>query len=59
MSDKHMTWVWVSWETYRRLLPVRGELRRRVGKIRDSDELIGELVAFWKKGGKVLKEAEL
>lgn len=50
MSDKHMTWVWVSWETYRRLPAVRGEMWMRVGKIRDSDELISELVAFWKEG---------
>jgi hypothetical protein len=30
------------------------------GKIRDSDELIGEPIAFWKKErSKILKEAKL
>jgi hypothetical protein len=33
---------------------------RRDGKIRGFDEVIGELIAFWKKGSsKVLEEAEL
>jgi len=47
--EKGMTQVWVSWDTYRRLLAVRGELRRRDGKIRNMDETIAELVDFWKK----------
>jgi len=46
MSEKHMTQVWISWETYRRLLAVREELQRRDGKIRNMDEAIGELIAF-------------
>jgi hypothetical protein len=41
------------------LFAVRGELRRRDGKIRNFDEVIGELIAFWKKErSKVLKEAK-
>lgn len=60
MSEKRITQVWVSWETYRRLLAVRGKLRRQDGKIGNSDEVIGELIAFWKKERpKVLREVEL
>ena len=57
MSEKHMTYVWISWETYRRLLAVRGELQRRDGKIRNMDEVIAELIAFWKEYSKVLEKA--
>jgi len=57
MSEKHMTQGWVSWETYRRLLAVRGELQRRDGKIRNMDEVIAELIAFWKEYSKVLEKA--
>lgn len=46
MSELNM---WVSWDTYRRLLAVRGELRRRDGKIRNIDETIAKLIDFWKK----------
>ena len=59
MSGKRMTQVWVSWETYKRLLAVRGKLQRQDGKIRNFDEVIGELIAFWKESSKVLKEVEL
>lgn len=48
-EEKRMTQVWVSWETYRRLLTVRGVLRSSDGKIRDMDEVISELIEFWKK----------
>jgi hypothetical protein len=44
-----MTQVWVSWDTYRRLLTVRGILRRSDGKTRNVDEVITELIEFWKK----------
>jgi hypothetical protein len=57
MSEKHMTQVWVSWEIYRRLLAVRGELQRRDGKIRNMDEAIGELIASWKEYSKVSEKA--
>jgi len=60
MSEKRMTQVSVSWETCRRLLAVRGILRRQDGKIGNFDEVIGALIAFWKKErSKVLKEVEL
>jgi len=52
-----MTQIWVSWETYRRLLAVRGELQRRDGKIRNMDEAISELIAFWKHHSRVLEKA--
>jgi len=57
MSEKHMTQVWISWETYRRLLAVRGELQRRDGKIRNMNEAVSELIAFWKEYSKVLQKA--
>mgnify|MGYP007042417696 CR=1 FL=1 len=57
MSEKHMTQVWISWETYRRLLAVRGELQRRDGKIRNTDEAVSELIAFWKEYSKALEKA--
>ena len=57
MSKKHMSQVWVSWETYRRLLTVRGELQRRDGKIRNINEAIGELIASWKEYSKVSEKA--
>ncbi|KPV61954.1 MAG: hypothetical protein AOA65_2122 [Candidatus Bathyarchaeota archaeon BA1] len=44
-----MTQVWVSWETYRHLLAVRGAMQRVDGKIRNVDEVIAELIEFWKK----------
>lgn len=50
-----MTQVWVGWETYRRLLAVREALRRWDGKIRNMDEVISELIAFWKDRSKVLE----
>jgi len=52
-----MTQVWVSWDTYRCLLSVRGALRRADGKIRNIDEVIAELIDFWKKHSRVLKKA--
>ncbi|MDI6904539.1 MAG: hypothetical protein QMD13_03475 [Candidatus Bathyarchaeia archaeon] len=51
-----MTEVWVGWDTYRRLLAVRGELRRRDGKIRSMGEVIAELIEFWKKQTGTLKK---
>jgi hypothetical protein len=47
-EEKRMTQVWVSWETYRRLLAVRGAMQRANGKIRTVDEVIAELIEFWK-----------
>jgi len=54
-----MTQVWVSWDTYRRLLAVRGELRRRDGKIRNMDEAIAELIDFWKERSKLCRKPTL
>jgi len=48
-AKKRMTEVWVSLETYRRLLAVRGAMHRADGKIRNMDEVIAELIEFWKK----------
>lgn len=54
-EEKRMTQVWVSWETYRRLLAVRGAMRKADGKIRNMDEVIAELIEFWKKHTETLK----
>jgi hypothetical protein len=53
--EKRMTQVWVSWETYRRLLAVRGAMRMADGKIRNMDEVIAELIEFWKKRSENMK----
>jgi len=45
-EEKRMTQVWVSWDTYRRLLAVRGALQRADGRIRNFDEVISELIDF-------------
>jgi hypothetical protein len=37
------------WETCRRLLGVRGAMRMADGRIRSMDEVISELIDFWKK----------
>jgi hypothetical protein len=58
MFEKHVTQVWVSWETYRRLLAVRGKLRGQDGKIRNFDEVVRELIAFLEEGSKVSKKAK-
>jgi len=49
VEEKRMAQVWVSWETCRRLLAVRGALQRADGRIRNLDEVIGELVDFRKR----------
>jgi hypothetical protein len=51
-----MTEAWVSWETYRRLLTVRGAKQRVNGKIRNMDEVIAELIEFWKKHTEAQKQ---
>ena len=47
VEEKRMAQVWVGWETYKRLLGVRGAMRMADGRIRDLDEVIGELIDFW------------
>ena len=54
-----MTEVWVSWETYRRLLAVRGIMQKADGKIRNMDEVIAGLIEFWKKQTETLKTSNL
>ena len=54
-AEKRMTEVWVSLETYRRLLAVRGAMHRADGKIRNMDEVIAELIEFWKKQAEAQK----
>jgi len=58
-AKKRMTELWVSWETYRRLLAVRGAMHRADGKIRNMDEVIAELIEFWKTRLKDLKTKKL
>ena len=48
-EEKRMTTVWISWDTYRGLLQVKGALRRIDGKTRTPGEVIKELIQFWKK----------
>ncbi len=48
-KEKAETEVWVSWDTYRRLLAVRGVMQWKDGKIRNMDEAIAEIIEFWKK----------
>lgn len=55
-KEKRMTQVWVSWNTYRRLLAVRGAIHRADGKIRNMDEVIAELIEFWKTHSEALKK---
>lgn len=55
-EEKRMTQVWVSWETYRGLLTVRGIFRRSDGKIRNMDEVIAELIEFWKKHSQAMRK---
>jgi len=55
-EEKRMTQVWVRRETYRRLLTVRGVLRRSDGKIRNMDEVITELIEFWKKHSQAVRK---
>jgi hypothetical protein len=49
VEEKRMAQVWISWETYRRLLGVRGAMCMADGRIRNFDEVISELIDFWEK----------
>jgi len=44
-----MTTIWVSWDTYRRLLEVKGFLMGKDGCPRNPDDVIRELIEFWKE----------
>ena len=43
-EEEKMTKIWITWDTYRKLLQVKGAL-----KLKNPDETINELVEFWKK----------
>ena len=55
VKKEKMTTVWVSWDTYRQLLGVKGVLVGRDGCARNPDDVIRELVEFWKKSQLELK----
>jgi len=44
-----MTTIWVSWDTYRRLLEVKGVLMSKDGCTRNPDDVIRELIESWKE----------
>lgn len=50
-----MTTIWVSRDTYRRLLEVKDVLVGKDGCTRSSDDVILELVEFWKESQRELK----
>jgi hypothetical protein len=50
MSEKEkMTTIWISWNTYRKILKVKAEMMKTNGRSRNPDEVIKELIKFWKK----------
>jgi len=50
-----MTTIWVSWDTYRRLLEVKGALIGRDGRARNPDDVLRELIEFWKESQRELE----
>jgi len=54
-TKKKITTIWVSWDTYRRLLEVKGVLMGRNGCARSPDDVICELIEFWKESQRELK----
>lgn len=50
-----MTTIWVSWDTYRQLLQVKGVLMDKDGHVRSPDDVIRELTEFWKESQRELK----
>ncbi len=50
-----MTTIWVCWDTYRRLLEVKGVLMDRDGRVRNPDDVIRELIEFWKESQRELR----
>ena len=50
MSGKEkMTSIWISWNTYRKILKVKAEMMKIDGRSRNPDEVIKELIEFWRK----------
>ena len=39
--------IWISYDTYRKLLKVRYLMTKKNGKLRTLDETIKELIEFW------------
>jgi len=54
-KKEKMTTIWVSWDTYRRLLEVKGVLMARDGSARNPDDVLRELIEFWKKSQRELE----
>ena len=50
-----MTTLWVSWDTYRKLLEVKGVLMARDGFARSPDDVLRELIDFWKESQRELE----
>ena len=50
-----MTTIWVSWDTYRQLLEVKGVLVGKDGCARNPDDVIVELIEFWKESQRELQ----
>jgi DUF438 domain-containing protein len=48
-KEKKMTALWVSWDTYRKILKVKAKMMKTNGKTRNPDEVIKELIEFWNK----------
>jgi hypothetical protein len=50
MSQKEkMTSIWISWDTYRKILKVKAKMMKTNGKTRNPDEVIKEIIEFWNK----------
>jgi hypothetical protein len=50
--EKHMTQIWISYKVYRKLLATKGLMQKQNGKLRTLDEVVSELIDFWKKRSK-------
>ena len=50
MSEQEkMTSISISWDTYRKILKVKAEMMKMDGHARNPDEVVKELIEFWKK----------
>ena len=54
-KKEKMTTIWVSWDTYRRLLEVKGVLMDKDSRVRSPNDVIHELIEFWKESQRELK----
>ena len=48
-KKEKMTTIWVSWDTDRQLLEVKGALMGKDGYTRNPDDVIRELIESWKE----------